>query len=152
MLTDSLKLLPNNKIDSPSRPDKVPITNLVVTFNNLNNQTINKVNAGTIEITKVKIPASILGATINSTDKGTMYAKIPATEKNRDFLIVILKSFFLNKRKLKNKKHRTAKSGTKIENGLSSASTILTKEKCNAHKEDNKNNNKVFLYSYNLCI
>ena len=55
-------------------------------------------------------------------------------------------------RKLKNNKHRTPKSGTKIENGLSSASTILTKEKCNAHNEDNKKRSVMFLYSLIFSI
>ena len=32
-------------------------------------------------------------------------------------------------------------SGINIDNGLLSASTILTREKCNAHSDDKKNNN-----------
>ena len=77
--------MPNNKIEIPIKPKSVPITNLVVTFNNLNNHIISRVNAGTIETIRVKIPASILGATINSTDKGTIYANIPAIEKKNTF-------------------------------------------------------------------
>lgn len=42
--------------------------------------------------------------------------------------------------------HRINNSGIKIDNGSLSASTILTKEKCNAHIDDKKNNNKIFLY------
>lgn len=91
--------MPNNKIEIPIKPKSVPITNLVVTFNNLNNHIISRVNAGTIETIRVKIPASILGATINSTDKGTIYANIPAIEKKIHFLIVILKSSFFNIRR-----------------------------------------------------
>jgi hypothetical protein len=56
-----------------------------------------------------------------------------------------LKICFLNKRKKKNNKLRIAKSETKIDSGLLSASTIFTKEKCKAHSEDNKNNRIIFL-------
>ena len=42
--------------------------------------------------------------------------------------------------------HKINNSGIKIDNGLLSASTILTREKCNAHIDDKKNNNKIFLF------
>ena len=143
---EASKLLPYNKITRPTKPDKVPITNFVVTFNNLNDQIIIKVKTGTTDIIKVRIPASIFGATTNSTLNGIIYASIPATEKNRDFFNVNLKSFFCKNKKIKNKAQRTVNSETKIVKGLSSASTNLTREKCNAHNEDNANNNAIFLY------
>ena len=63
---------PNSKIKRPTNPDKVPKINFIVTSNNLKVQTINSVKTGTIEIIKVNIPASILGATINSIERGTI--------------------------------------------------------------------------------
>ena len=105
-----------------------------------------KVKTGTTDIIKVRIPASIFGATTNSTLNGIIYANIPATEKNRDFFNVNLKSFFCKNKKIKNKAERTVNNDTKIVKGLSSASTNLTREKCNAHNEDSTNSNAIFLY------
>ena len=58
-----------------------------------------------------------------------------------------LKILFCKSKKIKNKPQITANNETKIVNGLSSASTNLTNEKCNAHIEDNRKSSAIFLYS-----
>ncbi len=63
-----------------------------------------------------------------------------------------LKSLFCKSNKIKNKAQRTANNQTKIVNGLSSASTNLTNEKCNAHNEDNTKSSAIFLFSLNFSI
>ena len=61
---------PNIISETPTIPESVPKISFKFIDNNLNNQTINKVKTGTLETIKTRIPASILGATKNSTYNG----------------------------------------------------------------------------------
>ena len=62
-----LLLLPNIMSEIPINHDRVPIINLKLISKSLKNHTNNNVNTGTLETINVKTPASILGATKNST-------------------------------------------------------------------------------------
>ena len=115
---NELLLFPNTISEIPINPEKVPKINLKFTFMSLNVHTSNRVKTGTLETIKVKIPASIFGATKNSTDRGTMQAKVPATIKNINFLYVNLNNLLESFNIQKNKMHKINNSGIKIENGF----------------------------------
>ena len=69
---NELLIFPSTISEIPINPDKVPKINLKFTFKSLNCHTIKRVKTGTLETIKVKIPASIFGATKNSIERGAM--------------------------------------------------------------------------------
>ena len=113
---NELLLFPNTISEIPINPEKVPKINLKFTFMSLNVHTSKRVKTGTLETIKVKIPASILGATKNSTERGIMQAKVPAIIKNNNFLYVNLNNLLESFNIQKNKMHKINNSGIKIEN------------------------------------